>query len=328
MQTEFIPVSANTQDLQYHRSVTQKWFLALVARTEKEALSTRSGSKLSGETGGPGTRLDLNRQVSCTNDPQGMYIVGPDGSAYGFTNDHGPEDITRFMDICLARYHARPPKPVTISEADKKSPFSIMAPATASVIQSFARIPDPPGTCSRLNKGTGRDFVWVYADEVTALVASGDTAARAGKAEYPLTPTIARRLARFHLVDDVRGTPDMWASDEVHQCAFTARTIRQVGTVRTVAFSGDFAMGTASGRHSYKGTLTGEMDVDARTQTVTRFRAFADGKAQGAGQFTPNEPPGLYRLEIGFREADSPFSRIVPPEEVATYNRDTRYRKP
>lgn len=257
-----------------------------------------------------------------------MYIVGPDGTPYGFTNDHGPEDINRFMNLALARYRAHPPRPVTISDADKRASFSITPPATASVIQSFTRIPNPPGTCSLLNKGTGRDFVWIYAGEVADLLAVGDAAATAGKAEYPLTTTVARRIARFHLVDSVRGTPNMWEAGEVRSCAFTARTVGQTGTVRRVAFTGPFAMATASGRRAYHGALTGEIDLNRATKTVTRFRAYADGKAQGAGTYTPNEPPGTYRLVIGFKEADNAFARIVPPEEVATYNRDTRYRQP
>lgn len=294
----------------------------------KESLSTRSGSKLSGETGGPGTRLDLNRQFSCTSDPQGMYVVGPDGTPYGFTNDHGPEDITRFMNLALKRYHANPPHPVTISEADKRAPFSITPPPTASVIQSFARILDPPKTCSSLNKGTGRDFVWIYAAEIATLLAAGDAAAKTGATTYSLTPTIARRIARFHLVDNVRGTPNMWEAGEVRSCDFKAHTVSQTGSVRRVAFSGLFSMKTASDKRAYYGPLTGEIDLDARTRTVPRFRAYAEGKARGAGTYTPNQPPGLYALNIGFVEASSPFARIVPPEEVATYNRDTRYRQP
>ena len=109
-------------------------------------LSTRSGSKLSGQ--GPGNAaLDLNRQMTQSNDPQGMYIVGADGTPYGFTNDHDPDDIRRFMDSALTRFRAHPPRPVVIAEADKRAPFSINAPPTAQVLQVYARIPAPPTTC-------------------------------------------------------------------------------------------------------------------------------------------------------------------------------------
>ena len=254
-----------------------------------------------------------------------MYIVGADGTPYGFTNDHGPEDITRFMDACLARFRAHPPKPVIVTEAEKRAPFAIAPPATASVLNVYSRIPSPPNTCSLLNRGIGRDFCWVYGDEIAALnraVAAGNTS------PFPLLSSLARRIARFHLVDDVRGTPNMWEASDLHHAAWSARSVRQSGNVRTIAFAGPFAMHNASGRRGYEGAIEGEMDVDAAAQQVTRFRAFADGKAWGAGTYTPNQPPGRYRLVTAFHEATDPIARIVPPEEVATFNRDTRYRRP
>jgi len=120
----------------------------------------------------------------------------------------------------------------------------------------------------------------------------------------------------------------MWGSTEVRRCAFTARTLRDAGAVRTLAFSGPFAMQNGSGKRGYEGTLEGELDMDVGARRILRFRAYADGKAWGAGTYTPNEPPGKYHLVQAFVEARDPIARIVPPEEVATYNRDTRYRNP
>ena len=135
-------VSANTQDLQWHRSLAQKWFLELVHKTMAAQLSTRSGSKLSGQRPGS-AELDLNRQMTQSNDPQGMYIVGADGTPYGFTNDHEPADISRLMDDGLKRFRTHPPRPVTVSATEKAAAFSITPPPTAQVLQVFARIPAP-----------------------------------------------------------------------------------------------------------------------------------------------------------------------------------------
>ena len=54
-------MSANTQDLQFHRSPAQEWFMAMVQRTMDEGLSSRHGSKLSGQKPGR-SDLDLNRR--------------------------------------------------------------------------------------------------------------------------------------------------------------------------------------------------------------------------------------------------------------------------
>lgn len=307
--------------MQYRPSPAQKWFIALVNRTLSGSLSTRSGSLLSGETGGAGTRLDLNRQMTCTNDPQGMYIAGADGTSYGFTNDHDPPDIRRFMDTGLKRFRLHPPRRVTVTEQEQQASFSIHPPAKASVLRVYSRIRPVPAGVTPLNEGVGRDYCWVYQDEVKALAtATGQT--------FPLPTTLVRRIARFHLLDNVRGTPDMWRAGDVKDARFTGRVVREVNGVRTLAFDGTFALRTASGGRGYEGRIEGQCEVDARTLRLGRFRALATGKAWGVGTFTPNAPKGRFPLLIALLDTDEPIARIVPPEEVVTANNDRAYRRP
>ena len=313
-------VSGNTQDLQWHRSLTQKWFLELVRKTMAAQLSTRSGSKLSGQRPGS-AQLDLNRQMKQSLDPQGMYIVGADGTPYGFTNDHEPADIERLMNSALEQFKKTPPRPVTITPAEIASPFSITPPLTAQVLQVLARIPSPPSTCSVLNNGVGRDFCWIYESEHKAIA---PLAQRPVGSTFALPRTLVRRIARFHLVDDVRGTPNMWEATEVRAAKLDA-TVR---SANTLSLNGHFDLKSGSGKRGYAGKLEGTITLDPRTGQWTRVRLLAEGKAFGAGTYTPNQPPGSYRLLVGFLNTSLPEARIVPPEEVATYNRDTRYRSP
>lgn len=285
-----------------------------------EQLSTRSGSKLSGQR--PGTaQLDLNRQMKQSLDPQGMYIFGADGTPYGFTNDHEPADITRLMDAALQRFQTNPPKPVTIPAADIAAPFSVTPPPSAQVLQVLARIPSPPNTCSILNNGVGRDFCWVYENERQAILRRSQSPVGS---TFPLPASLVRRIARFHLVDDVRGTPNMWEAGEVRAVSLVATVVS--ASMLTVA--GRFALKSSGGKRGYAGTLEGSIALDPATGRWTRVRLLADGTAFGAGTYTPNQPPTPYRLLVGFLNTSLPEARIVPPEEVATYNRDTRYRTP
>lgn len=313
-------VSANTQDLQWHRSATQKWFLELVKNTMATQLSVRNGSKLSGQ-GPSNADLDLNRQMLQSNDPQGMYIVGADGTPYGFANDHDPPDISRLMDLGLQRFRTRPPRSVIVSASDKKAAFSITPPADAQVLQVYARIPSPPSTSSYLNNGVGRDFCWVYAQELQDIArhARGQRGST-----FSLPASLVRRIARFHLVDDVRGTPNMWEPSEVHAAKLQARIL----SATSLQLSGNFALKTASGKRGYAGKLEGTLELSPSTGKWTRLRLLADGTAFGAGTYTPNQPPNPYRLLVGFLNTSLPEARVVPPEEVATYNRTTRYRSP
>ncbi|MGC4045943.1 MAG: hypothetical protein QM758_19295 [Armatimonas sp.] len=320
LKEEFVAVSANTQDLQWHRSLTQKWFLELVKKTMTAQLSVRNGSKLSGQ--GPGNAdLDLNRQMLQSNDPQGMYIVGADGTPYGFANDHDTPEINRLMNLGLKGFRAHPPRSVVISQAEKNSSFSITPPADAQVLQVFARIPAPPSTCSFLNNGVGRDFCWVYGQELQEVAQR----AKGPKGSvFSLPMTLVRRIARFHLVDDVRGTPNMWEASEIQAAQLQARIL----STTSLQLTGSFALQTALARRGYAGKLEGTLELSPTTGKWTRLRLLADGTAFGAGTYTPNQPPNPYRLLVGFLNTSLPEARIVPPEEVATYNRTTRYRSP
>ncbi|MEQ1841840.1 MAG: hypothetical protein ABL994_15655, partial [Verrucomicrobiales bacterium] len=98
--------------------------MEMVQRTMDEGLSSRHGSKLSGQRPGS-SDLDLNRQMAQSKDPQGMYVFGADGTPYGFANDHDPEDIEKLMDLGLKRFQARPPRPVEISNSEKIAAFGV-----------------------------------------------------------------------------------------------------------------------------------------------------------------------------------------------------------
>jgi hypothetical protein len=250
-----------------------------------------------------------------------MYVCGPDGSPYGFTNDHEPADIHRFMNQALARYTHHPPAPVIVSDAEKNAPFSITPPADVQVFQVFARIPHPPKTCSVLNQGVGRDFLWVYPEERKALVTQ---AGKANGQAFPLPETLLWRIARFHLVDDVRGTPDMWAAGAVQHLQATCHAIKTANGDLRIDLQGKYAL--ANRRQGNSGTLEGDLEINPTTTTIGRFRVLANGHGWGTGTFTPNSPPGKFPLTIAIVDTTNPAARFVPPEEVATANNDHRYR--
>jgi hypothetical protein len=163
--------------------------------------------------------------------------------------------------------------------------------------------------------------------EELAVIAA--RACRGLGAKFRLPEALARRIARFHLVDDVRGTPDMWGASEVRTLDLEAQTVVQAkGYASSVHFAGPFALRSASGKRGYEGQIEGRFDVEPEGRQLGRFRMLAEGKAWGAGTYTPNPPPGKFPLSVAIVDTTDPAARIVPPEEVATYNRDTRYRRP
>ncbi|MBP6602762.1 MAG: hypothetical protein KA250_13210 [Verrucomicrobiales bacterium] len=292
--------------------------MKVVDRTMVEGLSVKNGSKLSG-LGPHNANLDLNRQMAQSNDPQGIYIFGADGTPYGFCNDHGPEDIDKLMDMALERFRKAPPQTVAVSKIEKETPFSLVPPATAQVLQVYARIPNPPSTSTFLNEGVGRDFCWIYEEErreVATLAARGEP--------FEMPAAISRRLAMFHLVDNVRGTPNMWSPDEVKTLRLTA-TPDGPGLLQ---LSGRFSLRSKNGKRTYQGELEGRLAFDQQTFAWNRVRLLAEGMASGAGTYTPNQPPKPYRLLVGILETTLPESRVVPPEGVMVSNSDKTYHAP
>ena len=247
-----------------------------------------------------------------------MYIAGADGSSYGYSNDHDPLNILACMNTALARFKERPPAKVQITNAEASAGFAIAPPRDATVIRVFSRITPVPKGCTVLNTGIGRDYLWIYPNEVKAMASSNST---------KLPASVALRMARYNLMDNVRGTPDMWKRSEVKQLASSVRVSHRTSDSMDVEFTVRFKMATASGRRGYTGSLTGSLSIHGGMQ-LTRFHAIADGQAWGDGTYTPNAPKGKYHLAVAMVDAHDPASRIVPPEAVSTENNDRSYRDP
>ncbi len=298
-----IPFTGDTHELQFRKSPAQKWFLGLYHRTSAPL---------------------LNAQKSFSNDSQGMYIVGADGTSYGYTNDHDPSNINEAMNRALARFRTHPPHPVVISDAEVHAPYAVAPPPKGAVVRVFTRItPLPPG-CIGLNRSVGRDYLWIYPGEIRAMLARVMPPAQS----FQLPSALILRIARFHLVDNVRGSPDMWGLKEIKQLHFDARVIRRTSQGADIFFTGRFALNHGGGKRGYEGKIEGRFSLAAAGETITRFRALATGKAWGDGTYNPNAPKGRYPLAIALVDASDPASRIVPPEAVSTENTDRAYRDP
>lgn len=253
---------------------------------------------------------------------QGLYVAGADGTCYGFINHRGEtQRIHQFLDRCLAEFRQTPPQRVEIGEKALSAPFARTPDPTASVLRVFSRIhPLPPGVSS-LNEGPGRDHLWIYADELKEIRAAAPENGR----DFSLPKSLVARLTRFHLIDNVRGEPDMWKPAEVTKAEFTARRVRDDGETGVYAFSGIFAMRAANGGRGYEGTISGEFVVDNRAARITRFRAYGKGQAWGVSTYTPEAPKGRFPLLIAIVETDDPTARTVPPQAVACGH---EYRNP
>lgn len=290
-------MAGNVADITWARTPAARWFLPMA---EQVNYRVRSGDTI-----------------------QGFYIAAANGTAYGFDNVRDVRAVHRLMNEALAQFHKEPPPIVTIPKQDLEAPFSEAPDPTTSVVRVFTRIKPLPMGASSINKSVGRDHLWILASELKEISAAGE---KGGQFDFP--KDLTARIVRFHLLDNVRGEPDMWEPEHVRKAAFTAKRIAKAGKVETFTFRGEFSMRYAEGSRGQTGTIDGEFQIDTAKYKILRFRAYSDGEAWGDSKFAPAGPPGKFPLKIAMIEVDDMISRTVPPEAISLKQEYFRPRMP
>lgn len=244
---------------------------------------------------------------------QGVYVAGPDGTPYDYTNvhwttekeyPHARASFLKWMDRALARYRERPPAPVKVTEDDLQRGTPRGPDPTTTVVRVFSRVRGPEVSTPAL-MAAGRDHLWLFADEARALA---ETSA------FPRT--VLARLVRFHFLDNGRNVGVAYGEDEVSRADFSTKVIRTDGNVRTLRFAGTWSAEREDREHAEKvgivGQLEGELDVDVTKFRITHFRAYGEGTAWGDVKRT-GAPEGRYRLAFALVEVDDFVSKSVQP---------------
>ena len=143
-----------------------------------------------------------------------------------------------------------------------------------------------------MHDAISRDNLWVWKSEQDSIA----------RGEIP--QTVARRFARYHLVDNTRGEPPMWKSHEVKRIE-----MKLDGSKLT----GEFELQTDDGKHRYVGKLLGL--VESKDGRVTRFDVVAKGTFRGHGRYTQRPPKGDFPVAIAFALADmKDVADNIPPQ--------------
>ena len=149
-----------------------------------------------------------------------------------------------------------------------------------------------------------RDYCWITAEEKKKLIPSESEVGFC----YALPEKIAERLARFHLIDNTRGEPPLWAPGDIRKFEFSLSNGKLKGAVK---------LENGPGERGYEAEILGSIAVKAGQ--VTRFDAVAKGQYWGAGPYTGRGPKGKFPFAVAFTlvsgqaEADQ-----VPPQGMKT----------
>ena len=284
LKSEFIPFAGNTNELQVSKweSPEKTWFLSTAEKVH------------------PGATKGVTAQ--------GFYIVGADGQAYTFSM-HGRQhdEFMRILDDGLAKFKASPSRKVKVDILPTKE-WTTQAPKGTLAVRTITRVTPLPEGCSDKNTSIGRDHYWIFPSDVADIrKAKGDS--------FAMPTDMARRIARFHLVDNVRGEPTRWRYNDMRVLEIQMQKV----DATTYRFEGLYKLtnneGRAKSEKGIAGRLRGEIQIDASANRATSFEAFAEGYAWGDHDNTDGAPEGKFPLKIGFRSVDDEIARTVPPQQ-------------
>jgi hypothetical protein len=264
----------------------------------------------------PELREQLKQHGDEGNTAQGLYIVGADGKFYGWINDHHIDGVRKFLDQGLTAFGSSPPSRVQIPEAALNENFSKVPDPTTSVVRVFSRISPVPRGSDESNKSIGRDHFWILTNEVQQISAPLHDDGQ----PFALPSPLVARMVRYHLIDNVRGEPDMWRDKEIKRVLFTARFVGGSTSAKDYELHGDFAQQTSDGKRGLEGSIDGRFQVATQSAMISRFRAFARMQAWGQSRFTPSPPPGRFPLVIVMIEANDSVSSVVPPQAMSEWS--------
>jgi hypothetical protein len=137
----------------------------------------------------------------------------------------------------------------------------------------------------------GREHLWIRKDEIQALA----------KGELP--ESLKKRIVRFHLVDNTRGTPTGWAEADIKKLSLTLERGQLKGYVH---------LETPKSERGYRADLLGF--VRTEEGKLTRFDLVANGRHWGEGKYTPGAPKGEFPFAVAFTlaEPQDPLTKLVP----------------
>ncbi len=178
---------------------------------------------------------------------QGVYAFTPSGVLLGSTFEVQPDGVLNVMRRALNSWkQLRPEQRLASRPVPERTaprwPWEGLYPKDGLVLQAFYRdLPrSGPQDEARIywepffRKAWNQDFVWFRKDEARSLLPP-----RLAKGEEHLVPEhLIRRLARLHLLDNVRSISDPFEEKDVQAAQLRTRVVQFDGDLVVVRFEG------------------------------------------------------------------------------------------
>jgi hypothetical protein len=259
---------------------------------------------------------------------QGIYCFTAGGKLLAYKNSTDARVMRETLRQGLARWKGLPaaerkPAAVEVPELTRVDPrYTRTLPAGGLVVKSYTRILDRDGkgalvkgSCDRAGGDrAARDHLWLTREDWQSLVPADP---RKGD-RFPMPPRLARRLLRFHLLDNTRGEPPSWGDDEVRAQSLTWAVEAVTPAEVRLSLRGTALLATAAdpakARRGFDAALLGHLHYDRSRKVITRLDLLAAGDHWGEGTFTRGARPGRRPLGVAFElsPGKEPADRVPP----------------
>jgi hypothetical protein len=217
---------------------------------------------------------------------QGLFIADASGKLIAFNNNRGPERVRNQLLEAIKDYrHPVDAKPIERETVDPR--FATKLPDGAIVVRVAARVEAGyQETSDKFRKifqnATSRDNLWITADEIAELQQD----------RFP--EDLARRIERFHLLDNTRGEPSAWSNGDIQSSKWTITAGEIRGTAK---------LESKDSKRGFEPEITGELTFDDSGK-VKSLHMIARGNYWGSSAYTLEAPSGKFPLVVSFTLAD------------------------
>jgi hypothetical protein len=240
---------------------------------------------------------------------QGIYVATPNGKLLASTNQRDAKVAAETLLKGLAMWESlkREDRLRTGKPAPEPEGPSRFHPKGGLVLQAFYRdLPRKDGEAKGFFAGMwNQDFAWFTREEARSLVPDSRTVG----ASKAMPEKLARRLARYHLVDHVRGGTRPFSDGAVKSAEITFRVSKVEGDTIRLKIEGASFAEEKGGKTvcSFEARLRGNAAWDLKKETFTSFDLLATGTRWGDNTLDNDrrDDPGANPLGIAFRLASS-----------------------
>lgn len=265
---------------------------------------------------------------------QGIYVFAPSGKLLASANTLDPQKVLELLDAGWVAWEALAAAERRLSPMDLVIPeprWEDNYPEGGLVLRSTVRDLGLPGEPLAPGERHNVDFAWFTAEEARALLHP-----RLVPDISHWVPTeLAGRLARLHLVDNVRGQTIPFAPGEIETLAVSTLVRARDADVVQIELHGlsaarsdgvwrlgDSDWGTdARLPRMVVAEWRGEASYDVAAGRFTSFRMVAFGERDGRGTVNNrHRDPGTSRLGWVFELADDSLAERIAPTFVDHYD--------